>query len=68
MPYELLKSSQQQFKEQILECIKAILLQEAVPPASWLGSMIRLLFKKVDLLDAENYRLVCLQGCIDKFL
>jgi ribonuclease HI len=68
LPYELLKSSPQQFKEQILECINAILLKEAVPPASWLGGMIRFLFKKGDLLDAENYRPVCLQDCIYKLL
>ena len=31
LPYELLKISPQRFKEQILECINAILLKEAVP-------------------------------------
>ena len=46
----------------------AILLKKAVPPASWLSGMVRFPFKKGDLLDAENYRPVCLQDCIYKLL
>ena len=68
MPYELLKHSPPQLKKLVLECINAILLKETVPPASWLGGMIRFLFKKGDLLDAENYRPVCLQDCTYKLL
>ncbi len=52
----------------MLKCINAILTKQAVPPASWLGWLIRCLFKKGDLLDAANYRPVCLQDCVYKVL
>ena len=68
VPYELLKCAPAQLKEVVLECINAILTKQAVPPASWLGGLIRFLFKKGDLLDAANYRPVCLQDCVYKVL
>jgi hypothetical protein len=66
--FELLKILPERGKAIVLECINAILTKETVPPASWLGGMIRFLFKKGDLLDASNYRPVCLQDCVYKLL
>jgi hypothetical protein len=38
------------------------------PPTTWLWGLIRFLFKKGDLLDAANYRTVCLQDCVCKLV
>jgi hypothetical protein len=67
-PYELIKCAPAKLKAVVLKCINAILTKQAVPPASWLGGLIRFLFKKGDLLDAANYRPVCLQDCVYKVL
>ncbi len=42
--------------------------QAGSAPASWLGGLIRFLLKKGDLLDAANYRPLCLQDCVYKVL
>ena len=38
-------------KQALIECINAILDRKANPPPSWLGGLIRFLFKKGNLLD-----------------
>jgi hypothetical protein len=66
--YELLLWAPESLKEAVLECINEILTKQAHPPASWLGGLIRFLFKKGDPLDAACYRQVCLQDCVYKLL
>ena len=68
IPYELLRCAPESLKEAVLECINAILTKQVHPPASWLGGLIRFLFKKGDPLDAACYRPVCLQDCVYKLL
>ena len=68
IPYELLRCAPESLKEAVLECINEILTKQAHPPASWLGGLIRFLFKKGDPLDAACYRPVCLQDCVYKLL
>ena len=67
-PCELLKCAPAKLKAGVLKCINAILTKQAVSPAYWLGGLIRFLFKKEDLLDAANYRPLCLQDCVYKLL
>ena len=55
------RNSRAGVKAGVLKRINAILTQQAMPPASWLGGLIKFLFKKGDLLDATNYRPVRLQ-------
>jgi len=68
IPYELWQSAPAPLKQPLLACINAILTREANPPASWLGGLIRFLFKKGDLLKVANYRPVCLQDTAYKML
>ena len=70
LPYELWKDAPAPLKQALLlvECINSILECKANPPPSWLGGLIRCLFKKCDLLNIANYRLVCLQDTAYKML
>jgi hypothetical protein len=56
-------------KEGIRRCLNSLLQGETInPPASWLGGVVRFLFKKGDLADPSNYRPVCLQETVYKLL
>ena len=68
LPYELLKAAPAALKQALLACINAILERAANPPPSWLGGLIRFLFKKGDPLNIANYRPVCLQDTAYKIL
>ena len=52
----------------LFECINAVLERRANQIRSWLGGLIRFLFKKGDLLEMGNYRPVGLQDTAYKVL
>lgn len=68
IPYELWKHAPDPLKRAVLACVNGVLSESKIPPRSWLGGLIRFLFKKGDLLDIGNYRPVCLQDTIYKIL
>ena len=68
LPYELWKGAPALLKQALLDCINAILERKANPPPSWLGGVIRFLFKKGNLQKIGNYRPVCLQDTAYKML
>ena len=68
LPYEMWKGAPLPMKQALLDCLNAILEGQAAPPPSWLGGLIRFLFKKGDLLQIANYRPVCLQDTAYKIL
>ncbi len=68
LPYELLKGAPLAFKETLRECLNSILEGGAAPPESWLGGLVRFLFKKGDPLDIACYRPVCLLDTTYKVL
>jgi hypothetical protein len=51
LPYELLKGAPDAFKETLRQSLNCILEGGATPPESWLGGLVRFLFKKGDPLD-----------------
>ena len=66
--YELWKRAPESIKECLRECINEILEKRARPPRSWLGGLVRFLFKKGDLLAISCYRPVCLLDAAYKIL
>ena len=67
IPNEMLRHALETFKRVILACVNGI-LSGRKPPLSWLGGLIRFLYKKGDTLDMSNYRPICLQDTIYKVL
>ena len=67
-PYELWKAGPAIMKTSLLTCINVILEGTDEPPNSWLGGIVRFLYKKGDALDMANYRPVCLQDTAYKIL
>jgi hypothetical protein len=63
-----LKGAPDAFKETLRECLNCILEGGATPPESWLGGLVRFLFKKGDPLDIVCYRPVCLLDTTYKLL
>ena len=68
IPYELWKRAPEAIKECLRECLNEILVQKARPPQSWLGGLVRFLFKKGDPLAISCYRPVCLLDTAYKIL
>ena len=68
IPYELWKGAPEPLRRALFECVNAVLERKANPTRSWLGGLIRFLFKKGDLLDMGSYRPVCLQDTAYKVL
>lgn len=68
LPYELLKHAPCLLRNAVRACINAILSGSRIPPSSWLGGLVRFLYKKGDMLDLNNYRPVCLQDAVYKIL
>ena len=68
IPYELWKGAPDALKCILLNCINAILRGDSPPPPSWLGGLVRFLFKKGDALSLSCYRPVCLLDTAYKIL
>ena len=68
LPYELLTDAPAAMKAVIHACLNSLLQGETRPPTSWLGGVVRFLFKRGDLADPSNYRPVCLQETVYKLL
>ena len=68
LPYELLKGATERMKQVIHACLNSILEGGADPPKSWLGGLVRFLFKKGDPMDIACYRPVCLLDTVYKVL
>ena len=50
------------------ECLNVILTSDTRVPLSWVGGIVRFLFKKGDASDPNNYRPICLQDTVYKLL
>ena len=55
-------------KRKLLDCINAILRGDSPPPPSWLGGLVRFLFKKGDAMSLSCYRPICLLDTAYKIL
>ena len=69
IPYELLRYAPEELKQSLHACINSILEGNRLPPADWLGGLVRFLPKPGgDALDPSAYRPVCLLNTTYKIL
>jgi hypothetical protein len=69
IPYELLATAPEAFKDTLLECLNEVLAGGRPPPPDWLGGLVRFLHKPGgDLLEPSSYRPVCLLNTTYKVL